>query len=129
VKGLGYYAAMAQILPLLLVVVVLELRFLTPVRWPERKGEWAIWILNFLLLFLVIEAEVAALQTLKEERQAEWRDDLIESAWLIEICWIVTLAIAPQVQEQRRATREKRGVDAAPKSEKKSKPQLAGGPS
>jgi hypothetical protein len=107
-KGLGYYEAVAQVIPILLLVVAVEARFLTPRHYPESLKEWSFEALNVLLFLVVIVAEFSALEVLKEERTTEWRDQLIESALILEVGWITALALDLPAQRKHRMKRQKK---------------------
>ena len=90
-KGLGYYEAVAQIIPLLSIVAAWQAGFLPWYRGVRRHMPWwgrAVFVLPFLL---AAWAEIAALGVLHEEKENGWAENItwigMSSLVLVIIYW------------------------------------------
>jgi hypothetical protein len=94
-KNADFYAAAAQVIPLIFLAIAFELRFLKfgdPGRAAGAYREFAKTFLPLLLFF--IPGEVAALVALQSSRPSELCEDIVEVdlVWAVGYLLLVTLA-------------------------------------
>jgi hypothetical protein len=100
VKGLGFYEAAAQIIPVLVLVVLLELRLARPSRWPGGPADhWAkvgFWFVG------ITCAEAVALITLYTE-EPNWVT-AVGVAFPLFLLWLLILYGAVRAQPSPRSS-------------------------
>lgn len=87
VKGLAFYEAAVQIIPVLLVVIALEVRVAS-----TRMGLVAEWFV-FLFLLYVFVAELIGLDVLYSGDGSGWKHTVVYLAVLVELAGILGLAL------------------------------------
>ncbi len=123
-KGLAFYEAAAQIIPVLLLVLALERNILeestadlfysvVPGLKRYRRYTGALARIDFIvsvaLLLFVVFAEAVALDVLTDERAAAWQHTVIEAAVLTQLGWIFATAVS--YAGRRQADEETDGSD------------------
>ena len=118
-KGLGFYEAAAQIIPVLLLVLALERSILeqstadlfysvVPGLKRYRRYTGALARIDFIgsvaLLLFVVFAEAVALEVLTDERADGWQHAVVKAAVLTELGWIFASAVSYAGRRQDRET-------------------------
>jgi hypothetical protein len=82
VKGLEFYSASAQIIPILFLVLVFELRFFAVPREPHRYH----YVAALAYFLLIGSAEGSALRAVQDGKASGYEDDLV---WIaLNLLWV-----------------------------------------
>ena len=84
---LEFYSAAAQVIPLLFLVIVFEVRFWERGSYREASPSWvrlAARAFDVLVLLLIVAGEWAALRALDSSSAGEWSRRLVVDALLVE---------------------------------------------
>jgi hypothetical protein len=87
VNELEFYGVAAQVIPLLFLVIVFEVRFWERGAYRESTPSWVRWaarVVDVLVLLLIVAGEWAALRILDTGDAGEWSRRLVVVALLAE---------------------------------------------
>jgi hypothetical protein len=87
VNELEFYSAASQVIPLLFLVIVFEVRFWERGGYRETGPSWVRWAaraFDVLVLLLIVAGEWAALRVLDSGNAGEWSRRLVVDALLVE---------------------------------------------